>query len=555
MLCSLSIRDFVIVAELDLEFTSGFTVLSGETGAGKSILLDALSLTLGERADAKVVREGAIRADLTAEFSLTDAAGQAVRLWLADQDLPAEEDRLLLRRTVDTGGRSKGFINGIPANLAQLRTLGEMLVDIHGQHAHQLLLKSGAQRDLLDRHAGLQEQAANVAHHYQEWKAWHVRIAEAEQQSHTRQLERERLEWQVNELDRLAPQPGEWEDIQQEHTRLSHAASLIEGAQMALDGLSEAEGAALGQCTAILHRLEQLLDVDPALRDAVDTLTPAIVHLEETVHALSRYTQRLELDPQRLAEVDTRLQALHSMARKYRVAPEQLSAEHATHRAALAALESTQDLAAARQQEAASLVRFKQAAHRLSQARQQAAGLLAQEITAAMQTLSMAGGRFDVQLLPLDEPTAHGLEQIEFLVAGHAGVAPRALAKVASGGELARISLAISVIASRASLTPTLIFDEVDSGIGGAVAETVGTLLRRLGAERQVLCVTHLPQVAAQGHQHFQVSKRLVDGHTLSHIALLDPSGRIEEVARMLGGADLTATTRQHAQEMLAHAS
>ncbi|UGS90251.1 DNA repair protein RecN [Ralstonia wenshanensis] len=548
MLRSLTIRDFVIVHALDLDLADGFTVFTGETGAGKSILIDALALTLGERADAAVVREGAPRADITAEFDVHPH----VAAWLEAHELHDDEGVILLRRTVDAAGRSKAFINGAAVTLAQLREVGEQLVDIHGQHAHQLLLKADAQRSLLDAHAGLEGAVRVVGERYREWHAV-VRAREAaEQQSREVQLERERIEWQVNELQKLGPQPGEWEEVQAEHHRLSHAASLIEGTRAALDGLSESEGAVLTQLGATLHTLRELAEIDPALTDVLAALEPAEVQIQEAVHTLARYADRAELDPDRLAEVDARMQALHTMARKYRVAPETLPAELAERQAQLAALQAASDLDALQAQEAQTQAAYMTVAQSLSRDRAKAARELADAVTGAMQGLSMAGGRFDIALHALEHGGAAGLEQVEFLVAGHAGVSPRPLAKVASGGELARISLAISVIASEASPTPTLIFDEVDSGIGGAVAEVVGRRLRELGMRRQVLCVTHLPQVAALANHHIQVAKQTVAGSTRSDLVVLDATGRVDEIARMLGGASLTDTTRRHADEMLA---
>jgi DNA repair protein RecN (Recombination protein N) len=556
MLRSLSIRDFVIVDTLDLDFTSGFTVFTGETGAGKSILIDALALVLGERADAGVVREGAPRASVSATFS----THPALDAWLAERELNSEEDGgvpiVLLRRTVDAGGRSKAFINGAAATLAQLREVGDQLVDIHGQHAHQQLLRPDAQRLLFDAHAGLTQQAGAVAEAWRAWRAC-VRQREAvEHQSREMQLERERLEWQVGELDKLNPQPGEWDEIQSEYNRLSHAAGLIDGSRAALEALSEADGSVLSALNTIVHKLQQLADVDPALRDVLAALEPAQVQAEEAAHSLTRYVDRLELDPERLQVVEERMQALHATARKYRLPPGQLPDELLARRQQLDDLQSAQDLNKVMAREAAAKAAYLTLAQHLSHARQAAAQALSGAVTEAMQGLSMAGGSFVAALNALDEGQSYGLEQVEFLVAGHAGVSARPLARVASGGELARISLAISVITSEASPTPTLIFDEVDTGIGGAVAEVVGRRLQELGRARQVLCVTHLPQVAAQADTHLLVSKETTaEGDasvTRSRIRVLDPAGRVVETARMLGGATVTATTLQHAQEMLA---
>jgi DNA repair protein RecN (Recombination protein N) len=549
MLRTLSIRDFVIVETLELELAPGFTVFTGETGAGKSILIDALALALGGRGDASVVRDGAARADITAEFA-THADADA---WLAANEFNSEEGGVLLRRVIDNAGRSKAFINGTTATATQLRELGDLLVDIHGQHAHQSLLKTDAQRSLLDGHAGLQDDARAVAIAYKSWRALAAQREEFETNAKNVLQERERLEWQVGELEKLAVKPGEWAEISNEHSRLSHAASLIEGAQDALTAISESDNSPiLSQLSSLNIKLGKLADIDDALKPVLEALEPAQIQLQEAVYALNDYLGRVELDPARLRDVEARLEAIHSTARKFRVTPEELPQEYEQLSNQLRQLADASDLDALRAQEAKLKSAYMSAAQKLSKGRVKAARALGDAVTAAMQELSMAGGRFEVALNAC-EPAAYGLEQVEFLVAGHAGTVPRALAKVASGGELARISLAISVITSSATATPTLIFDEVDSGIGGAVAEVVGRLLKRLGQDRQVLCVTHLPQVASQANQHFQVSKVSGRGDkTVSHIDALNASGRVEEIARMLGGLEITATTRKHARELLA---
>ncbi|MDR8106471.1 DNA repair protein RecN [Burkholderia cenocepacia] len=548
MLRHLSIRDFVIVAALDLEFDSGFSVFSGETGAGKSILIDALALALGERADASVVRTGCGRADITAEFTPHDRVAR----WLDEHAFDAE-DTVMLRRVIDVNGRSRAFINGTSATLAQLRELGEMLVDIHGQHAHQLLMRPDAQRELFDTHAGLVADAATVARAWRVWRDATQAIDAAKAHERELQLEREKLAWQLAELDKLAPQAGEWDEVSNEHKRLSHSANLIEGVRGALNALSESDDAMLAQLGAIVSKLRSLADYDTALGDALASLEPAEIQLQEAVYSLSHYAQRVDLDPERLAQVEARLDALHSTARKFRLPPDTLHEEHAARRAQLAALDAAADLGALEAAQAKAREAYLADAKRLSKARAQAAKALGTAVTAGMQELSMAGGSFEVALVPLADGGPHGLEQVEFRVAGHPGVPLRPLAKVASGGELARISLALAVIASAASPTPTLIFDEVDTGIGGGVAEVVGRLLHQLGRDRQVLCVTHLPQVAARGDHHFQVAKGADErGGTVSTVVALDRANRIEEVARMLGGLEITATTRKHAKEMLA---
>ena len=547
MLRTLSIRDFVIVDAIELEFAPGFSVFTGETGAGKSILIDALALALGGRGDASVVREGAAKADITADFSVSED----VAAWLDAHEFADEDGAVLLRRVIDNAGRSKAFINGIAATATQLRELGELLVDIHGQHAHQSLLKADAQRQLLDNQAGLLDEAKAVAAAYKTWRALAKQREEYEVNAKSVLLERERLEWQVGELEKLAVKPGEWADISNEHSRLSHAASLIDGAQEALSAISESESPILSQLSSLTQKLGKLTDVDAALKPVMDALEPAQIQLQEAVYALNDYLGRVELDPARLQQVEGRLEAIHSTARKFRVTPDELPQEHAKLAEELKQLADASDLDALRAQEEKLKAAYTGAAQKLSKGRAKAAKALSEAVTAAMQDLSMSGGRFSI-VLEACEPAAYGQEQVEFLVAGHAGVAPRPLAKVASGGELARIALAISVIASSSTATPTLIFDEVDSGIGGGVAEVVGRLLKRLGQDRQVLCVTHLPQVASQGNQHFQVSKRNDGGKTVSQIEPLDAKSRVEEIARMLGGLEITATTRKHARELLA---
>ena len=554
MLHTLSIRDFVIVDTIELEFSAGFSVLTGETGAGKSILIDALTLALGGRGDASVVREGAAKADITADFSVSEVA----QAWLVANEFANDDGGALLRRVIDNAGRSKAYINGIPATAAQLRELGDMLVDIHGQHAHQSLLKSEAQRALLDgqataREAGAEHDARQVAALHKRWRALVRQREEFETNAANVLYERERLEWQVGELEKLAAKPGEWTEITNEHSRLSHAASLLEGAQEALSLISESEDHPIvSQLSGLNQKLGKLVSVDAELQPIVDLIESSRIQLQESVYALNNYLDRVELDPERLHQLDARMEAIHSTARKFRVTPEELPDEHAKLSEKLQHLADASDIEGLLRQEAKIEAEYRGVAERLSATRRAAALELGQAVTRAMQELSMTGGSFEIALNPC-EPAAHGLEQVEFLVAGHAGTAPRSLAKVASGGELARIALAISVITSHATTTPTLIFDEVDSGIGGAVAEVVGRLLKRLGQGRQVLCVTHLPQVASQANQHFQVAKSTLDnGKTASRIDMLDAKARVEEVARMLGGLEITATTRKHARELLA---
>lgn len=549
MLRTLNIRDFVIVDDLEIDFADGFTVFSGETGAGKSILIDALALALGERGDASVVREGAPRADISAEFE----PGPLAHQWLTEHEM-AQPEGLMVRRVVDAQGRSKSWINGFPATLAQTRELGELLVDIHGQHAHQRLLRPNEQRLLLDEQGGLVEQAGALA---QAWRTWQKHAdARARFEEGARQLHEERgeLEWQLEELTRLAVRPGEWEEIQLEHQRLANAALLIEGAHSALEGVSEGDAAIVDRLAALGHRLAQLAAIDSGLAAPAEALEAARIQAQEAVHGLQHYLERVDLDPERLAALDARIESIHATARRFRVAPADLEALAETVRARLAGLAAASDIDSLRQLEGAAQAEFERQATALSAARAATARALESAVTEGMQSLSMPGGRFAI-VLSAQAAGAHGLESVEFHVAPHPGATPRPLGKIASGGELARISLALSVVASTTKTVPTLIFDEVDSGIGGAVAEVVGRLLRQLGRRCQVLCVTHLAQVAAQAEHHFAVNKTQFEARTVSQITALGGAGRIDELARMLGGIDITPTTRKHARELLAAVS
>jgi DNA repair protein RecN (Recombination protein N) len=549
MLLRLSICDFVIVERLVLDFDPGFTVLTGETGAGKSILVDALALALGERADPVAVRQGAARADVAAEFGID--RNQALQSWLVEHDLAGDEGVCLLRRVIESSGRSRGFINGHAATAAQLREAGNFLVDIHGQHQYQSLSRPAAQRALTDAYGGLGEQAALVTG---AWRIWQRRREERlafEGNAAAIKAERERLEWQLQELETLKVTPGEWAAVGAEHARLAHAAALIEAAQSGMEILSEGEGTVLERVDAVITRLQPLLPHDSSLKDILDALEPARIQLQEGASALRRYAERAELDPQRLREVEQRLDALHTAARKYRVDPEALPelAEHTRER--LAELGAGGDPETLRRREADAEVEYRAAAKKLTAGRKKAAVKLAKAVTAGMQDLAMKGGTFGVALEALSEPAAHGMEQIEFRVAPHAGLTPQPVAKTASGGELSRLSLAIQTVLSRVAQVPTLVFDEVDAGIGGRVAEIVGRMLQALGTGHQVMCITHLPQVAAAADQQWRVSKSEVRGKVTSAVTPLSGAARVEEIARMLGGVKITEATRNHAAEML----
>ncbi len=548
MLLHLTIRDFVIVDRLELDFASGFGALTGETGAGKSILIDALALALGERADAGVVRAGCDKAEVSACFSVS--ALPQVGEWLAANDFECD-DELLLRRVVDAGGRSRAYINGSPATAQQLREVSDWLVDIHGQHAHQSLLRSDAQRVLLDTHAGLTTQVKAVGDAWRAWRECEQALRTASEGADAIRREREQLAWQVEELAALAFGEDEWATLDAEHKRLSHAASLIDGAQYALAVLAEDEAACERQIDSVAMRLADLAEYDPALAEVAGVLASVQAELSDAVSTLRRYAGRVDLDPARLAEVERRMDAVMSLARKYRLTPAELPGLLKSAQARLAALEASEDLGRLQQRLNQAEAAYRQLAGELSQDRQAMAAEMAEKVSAIMRQLALASGRFEVALLPLAQGAVYGLEQVEFRIGGVAGNEAKPLAKVASGGELSRVSLAIQVLTSRSASVPTLIFDEVDVGIGGGVAEIVGRLLRELGAERQVLCVTHLPQVAAQAVWQWQVSKATREGVTLSAIEPLDENGRVREIARMLGGVEMTEITLAHARELL----
>ena len=553
MLRSLSIRDFVIVDRLELEFSSGFTVLTGETGAGKSILIDALAMVLGERAEAIVVRAGAGRAEVNAEFDLDGGKAGANDLarWLKENDLAGDDGALLMRRVIEASGRSRGFINGHAATLAQLREAGEFLVDIHGQHQHQSLLRASAQRELLDAYGGLSESAARVAQLYRAWQQRRDSRIAFETNAAAFAAERDLVEWQVRELGALKLGSDEWQTLTEEHTRLAHAASLIETAQLAVETLAEGDASSLAQLNSIINKINSLSQFDPKLKEILDALEPARIQLQEAAHELRRYGERLELDPQRLREVEQRIDAIHTAARKYRVQPEALTEKLETAKARLQELGEGGDADALRKLEEAAHAACLAEAKKLSGARRKAAKKLSDQVTEAMQTLAMAGGQFEIALNAAPEVTMHGLENVEFLVSAHKSMAPQPLAKVASGGELSRLSLAVQTVASQVAQVPTLIFDEVDAGIGGRVAEIVGKMLKQLGRRHQVMCITHLPQVAATADQQWQVTKSTANGKVSSQVAVLERDERVEEIARMLGGVKITETTRKHAAEML----
>ena len=538
------LRDFVIVQSLDLELSSGFTALTGETGAGKSILVDALQLTLGARAEGGLVREGAQRTDVSAEFDCMAASHP----WLDEAGFEISET-LLLRRTVDVHGKSRGWINGSPATAAQLRRLGEQLLDIHGQHAWQSLMRPDAVRALLDAYAGVATQ--QVSAHWGHWRSAIKTLAHARSAQDSLQHERERLQWQIAEVEKLAPADDEWEELNTQHTRLAHAQALLDGAQEALVQLDEDESGASQRLSRANHVLSELGHLEPEFLELSDTLALTITQAHEATRLLQSYLRRTEIDPQKLDELDSRVSLWLSLARRYKRSPPELPGLLQSWRTDLRRLDEAADLAALEVAEAASSKAYHEAARQLSLARAQAAPKLSRVITDAMQELGMVGGQFDVSLEKSADPTSYGTDEVIFRVAGHAGVSPRPIAKVASGGELSRISLAIAVATSSLGTAGTLIFDEVDSGVGGAVAEAVGRMMKQLGQDRQVLAVTHLAQMAACADQHLVVSKMQGPNGALSVVTPIEGQQRVAEIARMLGGERVSATSLAHAGEML----
>jgi len=553
MLRRIGIRDFVIVERSELEFEGGFTVLTGETGAGKSILVDALSLVLGERGEASAVRRGARQAEVSAEFDV-EFDGEVER-WLTAAGLEGDPGQCLVRRVLEAGGRSRGFVNGRAATVAQLRELGELLVDIHGQHAHQSLLRAASQRELLDDYAGAIELVAGVEAAFRRWSELAASYQSAQTDADRMQSEREQLAWKVAELARLEFDPTAWQEIGAEHGRLTHAAALIETVSASLDALSEDEQSASSLINATVSRLTRAAEHDPTLRTVLDVLEPAQIQLKEAVYALERYQTRLEVDPRRLAQVERRLEEVHEVCRKFRLTPESLADALEAARARLGELELGLDLARLEAELAIARSAYAKVADALTKVRKKAAGNLAREVSAALQELALVGGRFEVALERLPEGSAHGQERVEFRVAAHAGMEPGPLGKVASGGELSRVSLAIQTVLSQVARVPTLIFDEVDAGIGGRVAEIVGQMLHRLGGRHQVMCVTHLAQVAVCADHHWRVQKVETGGQVMSRVEPLSGKERTDEVARMLGGIEVTRATREHATEMLKHAA
>ena len=545
MLRRLSLRDFVIVKQLEIDFSAGFTALTGETGAGKSILIDALQLALGSRGDATVVREGTTRAEISAEFDTPST----LLPWLEQAGFEGTET-LLLRRMIDSQGKSRAWVNGSSATVTQLRELADYLVDIHGQHAWQGLTRPVSVRDLLDDFAQLDSK--DLGRLFAQYKTATTALEEARTSQETLARERERLAWQLSEIERLAPAPGEWETLNSEHQRLAHAQALLDACQHALQQVADNEDSAQTQLGRAVDSLQAVASYDVRLNELVEVLQGALASLQDASHSLNSYLNHSDLEPERLQELDERMSAWMGLARRYRRPPAELAALHEQWRAELQALDAASDLQALELACAQALKAYGLRAKAVSKERAKAAPQLASLVTQAMQQLGMAGGQFEVVLPPQTEPQSFGLESAELLVAGHAGSTPRPLGKVASGGELSRIALAVAVCTSgRNGSSNTLIFDEIDAGVGGAVAETVGRLMKQLGQGAQVLAVTHLPQVAACADAHFVVSKLEKAGNTVSDVAAVNGEQRVLELARMLGGERLSSASIAHAQEML----
>ena len=551
MLTHLVIRDFAIVKNLDLEFGPGMSAMTGETGAGKSILLEALGLLLGDRADSDAVRTGVERAEVSAGFDLGRLP--EARRWLAERDLEHDDAACQIRRVVNRQGRSRAYINGSPQPLQGLREFGELLVDIHGQHEHQSLMQRDRQRELLDDYADNGALLAEVAERHRAFHALEARLAKLQQASAERDARLDMLRYQVQELTQLGLQAGELEVLEEELPRLAHAEKLLAGTQLALNLLYENDdlsGASLlGQAQ---NALASLVDLDSRLAPTLELINNALIQIQEASDELRSYTGAVDLDPARLAFVEERLAAVDRLARKHRVAGHELPALLASLQAELDSIEHRDEhLQALEGQLASARDAYRDSARRLGERRRQAAGTLAARVSETIQGLGMPRGRVSIAVEPVERPAVHGLDSVEFQVSANPGQPLRPLARVASGGELSRISLAIRVIAANHQRIPTLVFDEVDTGIGGGVAEVVGRQLRALGRHCQVLCVTHLPQVAAQAHRHFQIRKRSDEASTWTTVTPLDDDQRVAEIARMLGGLAVTENTLAHAREMI----
>jgi len=556
MLTHIHIWNFAIVEALDIELESGLSVLTGETGAGKSILLDALGLALGDRADSSVIRHGESRAEISVTFDTSHSVN--AQQWLNEHELDSESE-CIIRRTVSLKGPSKAFINGKPATVQQLKELAEMLVDLHGQHEHQSLMKTDVQQQLLDDYANHANLVTDVSQYFKQWNKLNNEYKSLSSAKNEQDHRLDLLRYQVNELETLNLQTGESEQLDKEHKRLSNATVLLQTTEQTLNALEESDnGSITQQLNHFTSELQQQGKKDNKLNEIASLLDSAMIQLNEASSELHQYVDQLELDPERLNYLDERISSIHTLSRKHQVNPDELPRLLEQQMAELDSIENA-DVHLESLQENINLAAnaYKKAASALSKSRIAAAKTLSSLVTENMQELGMEGGRFDVALNPLSEDKFHpnGAEQIEFLVGANPGQPAKSLTKVASGGEISRISLAIQVIAAQATRIPTLIFDEVDVGIGGRVAEIVGRKLKELAGHRQVICVTHLAQVAALGDHHLQVSKQSDSANTISQINYLDKPLRVKELARMMGGIEITDQTLSHAEEMLSKVS
>lgn len=550
MLLNLSILDFVIVDKMSLDFKPGFSALTGETGAGKSILIDALSLALGQRNEGGVVRLHQDKADISAIFDIQN--NNEVIDWLKENELESDNAELILRRVIHADGKSRAFINGKVSTLQQLKELGESLVDIYSQNSHHSLLKLSSQRQILDNFGGHSDLAAEVYLLYQTWHKLHIQKIEYEKNAQIYSDELAELRDKLRELKQFAFTLADWETLQQDHSMMSHGSELIENINFCIEVLEKDDTAISNRLHLVQQKISHSVAIDEKLKESSDLMDSICIQTQELIRSLNRYLQKVDLDPERLKDIEARIQAIHNFGRKHRIKPEEFEATLISWQARMDELESFQSDEGIDAKEKVALEAFNQKADLLTQARKKAAETLGQNITDAMQKLSFSHGRFEVKLTP-QEPSLHGLEQIEFLAAPHLGAEARPIHKAASGGELSRLSLAIRVASISKANVPCMIFDEVDVGIGGSVAEIVGKLLKELGShdQRQVLVITHLPQVASLAVHHYKVSKTQENNQTLSHIHLMDEKMRVDEIARMLGGISITDTTREHAKEML----
>ena len=546
MLTLLSLKDFVIVPRLTVEAENHLTCLTGETGAGKSILIDALELVLGGRSDVSVIREGAERAEVTAVFSLTPRASS----WLENAGIDRQEEAIIMRRTVDTKGRSRCWLNDTPVTVRQMKELGSRLVAIYGQMASQALMLPAHQLQLVDDFGNVRPQLLVVRGCWDAWQKAEQRLTEATEGRDRQQAEAERLSWMNDILTELAPEEGEWEKLSAEHALLSNAAEITGNVQDALEHLTNGDTNASQMLASAQAALARASRFDATYENFAKALAEAETIIDDSSRDIGRHLERCDIDSTRFAEVDERVNAYWRLSRKFQHPPEELYALWTETKARLTEIDENADVEGLKKEVAATRKAFMEAAAVLTQQRQESAKKLSALVTEKLQTLAMTGGQFEASL-PSCAPWAGGLERCEFLVSGHAGAVPRSLAKVASGGELSRISLAIAVITAQITPTPTLIFDEVDAGIGGAVAEVVGSLLRRLGQSRQVLVVTHLPQVAAFGNHQWRVEKNTTDGVTTSTLTVLSNAQRVDELARMLSGTHQSEAAKKTARELL----